>query len=198
MCVTNSEVVEIIYNDNSFRGLCKNIAKREMIAQELHSEFILELLETKDNRLVDAYNDGSIKFLCVYIIKAIWSKRGKVKTTNGGKTNPLHEVCNYGLSIEDHNDIEAEPEEIEVSRTVFQQNKHKVTVEKIKEIIENERQSENSSDRFKASVYYHSTFTFKNPKQFHYHSKIPYQGVIIPNHKAFKEKLRKILSCNIY
>lgn len=153
------------------------------MAEELHSEFILAVLEVKDNRLVKAKEEGYLEVFCVGIIYNLWGMRKRIKNRSNGATNNLHELTSTHL----YADIEVEESE--------PYNKEKdMAIDKALELIEASKQSEDPSERFRARIFHHSVFTFKNPKQFSNSSKIPYQGVVIPNYKAYKEKLRELCS----
>jgi hypothetical protein len=59
----------------------------------------------------------------------------------------------------------------------------------IKELIEAKKESENESERFRARVFHHSNFTYKNTRQFSKISGIPYNVCWEANHK-FKQLIK--------
>ena len=110
--MTNVDIIESLSKDNRFKSICKKIAKKPHLADDLYQEFFLSLLEIKDERLIEAKKGGYLEVLCVGIISNIWGKRYRVKTYVNGSTSTLYEMCEF------HNYIDAETRLEDVSSLI--------------------------------------------------------------------------------
>lgn len=190
MSVTNGEIIELIYKDDSYRGLCKKLAGKDHLAKDLHQEFALALLEINDDRLIRAYtgedNEGQsyLNVFCVGIINNIWGKRNRVKTYTVGTTSPLFE---YTSTFERPNP----DREFALSTPTYNIRADYVST-KAEELVKKDWDHPDKNEMYKARVFYYSYFQYKNPKQFSDTSGIPYSTVIKTcNH--WRSKLRKML-----
>ena len=198
--MTNVDIIESLSKDNRFKSICKKIAKKPHLADDLYQEFFLSLLEIKDERLIEAKKGGYLEVLCVGIISNIWGKRYRVKTYVNGSTSTLYEMCEF------HNYIDAETRLEDVSSLIAGKTNEEHLPESTDEydfdrdlneillhhIIDKYKESRNETERFEARVFYHSTFKYKNPKQFSRASEIPYL-VCLRAYKRFKTKVKEEL-----
>ena len=198
--MTNVDIIESLSKDNRFKSICKKIAKKPHLADDLYQEFFLSLLEIKDERLIEAKKGGYLEVLCVGIISNIWGKRYRVKTYVNGSTSTLYEMCEF------HNYIDAETRLEDVSSLIAGKTNEEHLPESTDEydfdrdlneillhhVIDKYKESRNETERFEARVFYHSTFKYKNPKQFSRASEIPYL-VCLRAYKRFKTKVKEEL-----
>lgn len=196
-CITTKAIIESLTKDGRFKSVCKSIAKKPYLADDLYQEFFLALCEIKDNRLVEAKEGGYLEVLCVGVINNIWGKRYRVKMRDVGQTHPLHEHCNSMKSIQsegpDHNmsrvknirDVIPEHHMADVSEP-YEEN----DPEEVKKALEKSMNSADPSERFRARVFYYSIFKYKNPRQFAINSGIPY-NICLEANNIYKEKLRQ-------
>lgn len=178
-------------------SICKQIAKRPHLADDLYQEFFLSLLEIKDERLVEAYNGGYLEVLCVGIINNIWGKRDRVKTYVNGRTSPLYET--RGVLI--INGKESEDSDYDnwggfilaerlVDETPEYDFKRDIDETILHHIIDKYKESVNQDERFISRVFWYSKFKYKNVGQFAKESGIP-RGVCYAAYKRFKQKIKE-------
>lgn len=198
--MTNVDIIESLSKDNRFKSICKKIAKKPHLADDLYQEFFLSLLEIKDERLIEAKKGGYLEVLCVGIISNIWGKRYRVKTYVNGSTSTLYEMCEF------HNYIDAETRLEDVSSLIAGKTNEEHLPESTDEydfdrdlneillhhVIDKYKESRNETERFEARVFYYSKFKYKNPKQFSRASEIPYL-VCLRAYKRFKTKVKEEL-----
>lgn len=198
--MTNVDIIESLSKDNRFKSICKKIAKKPHLADDLYQEFFLSLLEIKDERLIEAKKGGYLEVLCVGIISNIWGKRYRVKTYVNGSTSTLYEMCEF------HNYIDAETRLEDVSSLIAGKTNEEHLPESTDEydfdrdlneillhhVIDKYKESRNETERFEARVFYYSKFKYKNPKQFAIASEIPYL-VCLRAYKRFKTKVKEEL-----
>lgn len=185
-CITHSEIIEKLSRDGRFKSICKKIAKKPDMADELYQEFFLAICETADSRLVEADTGGFLEVLCVGIINNIWGKRHRVKTYEKGSTHPLHEICNYTACIVREDNLDERDgrkhyrvfeqhlpggEEFDLDKAM----KHERARDFVRELIEVNKESDDQSQRFRARVCEYSNLVYKNPRQFSRISGIPYR-----------------------
>lgn len=187
-------IIEQLSKDARFRSICKQIAKKPHLAEDLYQEFFLSLCEIKDQRLEDASSGGYLEVFCVGVIHNIWKNRGRVKKNKNGNTSPLHELSGImivpgcvddsdnrgGYILDDH--IPNNQEEYDHLRDINEQRLH--------QLIERYKESEDLMDRFYSRVFYYSKFKYKNVRQFSVNSKIPY-GVCLRAYESFKGKIKE-------
>lgn len=198
----NGEIATQIYSDNRYKSVCRGLAKKPHLAKDLHSEFILAVLEIKDNRLIDAKEGGYLEVFCIGIINSIWKNRNRVKSYVVGTTSPLFEFTSTLETTEDY--FDAPEPNYNYKLDSFSKEVSKIISEDI-----------NSSDQdtmYNARVFYYSynkqlpdvkednvklKIEIDNPKQYAELSKIPYPTVI-KSCNLVKEKLRKLFKSKIY
>lgn len=199
--MTNVDIIESLSKDNRFKSICKKIAKKPHLADDLYQEFFLSLLEIKDERLIEAKKGGYLEVLCVGIISNIWGKRYRVKTYVNGSTSTLYEMCEFHKTITIEERLPSSNSENRISE-VFEEHLPESTEEYdfnrdlneilLHHVIDKYKESRNETERFEARVFYHSTFKYKNPKQFSRASEIPYL-VCLRAYKRFKTKVKEEL-----
>lgn len=180
-------------------SICKQVAKRPHLADDLYQEFFLTLLEIKDDRLIKANEEGYLEVLCVGVINNIWGKRDRVKTYVNGKTSPLHEAMDMAVRIErQRHDDQVESminviyeEHLSAESDEYDFNKD-IDVIKAHHAIDTYKESSNVSDRFRARVFYYVETKYKNVRRFSAASGIPYRVCLTAYH-AFKEKIKQDL-----
>lgn len=182
-------IIESLSKDDRFKSICKQIAKKPHLADELYQEFFLSLCEIKDNRLLDARSGGYLEIFCIGIINNIWKNRGRVKVYKNGNTSPLYEL--HGITIV--------PGDVEVAGCLSEETiliededydyTRDINEIKLQKLIEKYKESEDVMDRFYSRVFYYSKFKYKNVRQFSVKSKIPY-GVCLRAYESFKDKIK--------
>lgn len=198
--IDHGQIIERLSTDGRFKSICKRIAKKKHLAEDLYQEFFLALCEIKDDRLIEAYEGNYLEVLCVGIINNIWGKRERVKSYENGKTSPLYELTSRITSLshdmwqgEDYTDTpfarwiqgvivdKSEP---------YDQSKDKF-LQEVKDLVNKSMNSEDENERFVSRVFHYSSFKFKNVKAFSKESKIPY-GVCRRAYKEFKNKVEEL------
>lgn len=180
--VTNGEIVEKIYKREDYKSLCKSLARKPHLAEELHSTFILELLEIKDDRLIKAEQEGYLDTYCVGIIHHVWNKRNRVKTYIVGHTSPLFEYSSTLETTKDYFHQPDEPYEFE----------YDYVKKEVEEIIQKDWDNPNKSKMYSARVFYYSHLKYNGPGEFSEKSGIPYMAVW-QTCRRYKKVLRKFL-----
>lgn len=178
---TINEYVETIFKEGRFKNLCKKIAKDPDKAEELHSEFILKLLNEGDEILKTAQN---IDNYCVAIIYNIWKDKDKIKITTG-KTSPLF-LYSSTLDVDVSYNLDSE-NDFEYFEPYDENIDYKV--ELVSKIIEKEKQSPNIKRMYQATIYYEAHKEHRGIKKFAQDIKIPYFSVR-KTIKEFKEILK--------
>ena len=196
--MTNVDIIESLSKDNRFKSICKKIAKKPHLADDLYQEFFLSLLEIKDERLIEAKKGGYLEVLCVGIISNIWGKRYRVKTYVNGSTSTLYEMCDFHKHISVQEQHSGGDNISEVTEEHLPESTEEYDFDRdlneilLHHIIDKYKESRNETERFEARVFYHSTFKYKNPKQFSRASEIPYL-VCLRAYKRFKTKVKEEL-----
>lgn len=160
------------------------MAKKPHLTDDLYQEFILSLLEIKDNRLIEAKEGMFLEVFCIGVINNIWGKKNRVKSYATSSTSPLFEYCN---TIELDESVHFESQQIEYS----------YTYDYVKNVVDKEIDSNNKDTMYKARVFNYSYFEYKNPKVFSEKSKIPYQAVI-KTCQQYKDKLKQMFKKEYY
>ena len=166
-----------IYKDDRYKALCKKIAKRSELAEELHSTFILNLLESKHDNLLKAKNEGYFEVYLIGIINRIWNSRSRVKSYETGKTSPLFEYSSTFDISHRYNSSDAADGDKECFNRIDPQEffskpdePYDISIdyvsEKAKEIIEKECDHNDINRMYKARVFKYSYIVHKNPDQF--------------------------------
>ncbi len=163
----------------------------------------MSLLEIKDNRLIEAYDNKYLEVLCVGVINNIWGKRNRVKTYKNGKTSPLYELAEFHRVIVnepswDLFDTDRRPNE-SVIRAEHLPDEGKdydfnrdIDETLLLHIIERHKESRVQDERFISRVFYHSRFTYKNVRTFAKESGLPY-GVCCSAFNRFKKIIKEEL-----
>lgn len=182
--ITTSDIIDGLSKDGRFKSICKKIAKRPFLADELYQEFFLALCEIKDRRLIEAQAGGYLEVFCVGIINNIWTRRDRVKSYRTGNTHPLHMITEYCLTIS--NKENADGENTEKNGEIFESHlpgeefdldgelQNQFAQSRVRELIEEAKESIDPSQRFRARVFDYSTFKYKDPRKFSRISGIPY------------------------
>lgn len=185
--VSNGEIAEKIFKDGNYKALCRSIAKKAHIAEELHSEFIMLLLETKDNRLIEASEGGYLDVYCVGMIRHLWARRRRAKSYVIGTTSPLFE---YSSTYDAERGID---------KNMFTSD-YNVSYDYVSKEVMNRIREDMDSDKkdvmYKSRVFYYSHFKYKNPMRFAKKSGIPYRAVI-DTYNAYKKKLNELFKNKI-
>lgn len=178
------ELVEAIYRDKRYFSICRKLTKSQERAEDLHSEFILKLLEIKDEKLIKAKGGGYLEIYLIETINNLWNNRDRIKSYKNGTTSPL-------FTYSSTSDIEVEylaemDDEYDYESDIQLKQAEDRVIEKIEQDI-------NSSDinvMYESRVFNYSYRVFKNPRQFSDKSKIAYTTIIMSNHR-YGEKLKK-------
>jgi hypothetical protein len=193
-----SQLVTEIYLDGRYKSICKQIAKRPDKAEELHSTFILALLEMKEPQqafLVKMKEASTLEVYCVGIINRIWNSRNRVKSYENGSTSPLFDYSStlditpfYGES-----DESVSPDSFFAPSEEYDLNVDYISKE-ARKIIDKECDSPVLADMYKARVFKYSYIVHDNPDQFAKSVKIPRASIRSTCYKFrdyLKEKLNK-------
>lgn len=175
-------ITEII-KDKRYYSICKGIAKNHL-ADDLYQEFILALCEIKDDRLTKAREGGYLEVFCVGVINNIWNNRKRIKSYVNGSTSNLFEYTSSGLDETITYKYIVEEEKYDINKDI----KYSKTLK----IIDSDKSSGDLNLWYDSQVFYHSTFTHKNPRQLSQKSGIAYLNVLNA-YKRYKERLKKLL-----
>jgi hypothetical protein len=193
LCMNHTEVINTIIHDDRYKSVCKRTAKKPHLSDDLYQEFILSVLEIKDDRLIRAKQGNYLEVFCISIINNIWSNRHRVRMTIG-KTNPLYE---YSNSVDVSENLFTKDESLNYDIDFLCTKVHKQIAKDIT--------SSDIDTVFRSRVFYYSysqmlpelagvkvKIPIKNPRQYSEKVKIPYINIIkICN--AYKHKLKKLI-----
>jgi hypothetical protein len=203
--VSTPQIIERLSKDGRFKTICRKLARKDYLADDLYQEFFLALCEVKDNRLVEAYENKYLEVLCVGIINNIWGKRNRVKTYSNGKTSPLYELTGAMWSF-DFDPVEAKTgvesgkhegnfknhhEKMLEDKSVSYDTSKDEFLQEVRSLVGKSMNSDNENERFISRVFHYSAFKFKDIKEFSRQSKIPY-GVCRRAYKEFKTKVEEL------
>jgi len=175
-------IINEIVSEPKYKSICKKLARIPYLADELYQEFILQILENKDGRLIKAKENNYLTIFCVGIINNIWNSRNRVKCYTNGNTSPLFEFSR-GVEVDESTFKEVNGNDYDSSID----ERH----DKVIKQIETDRNSEDKGLWFEANVFYHATNTHKNVYQLSKNSNI-YYGTAF---KAYKSYLKRLQSC---
>jgi hypothetical protein len=199
--LTSAEIAEKIFKEGKYKALCRKITSNQTLAEELHSEFILQILEDGDRMLDEAKN---FDFYCVGVIHNIWGKKDRYRITKG-ETSPLFQ---YSSTIDvkvkyNSEELDCSPEEYFSKPEPDYNIEFDYHIEKAKEIIKEDFFSSDINQLYKARTYYYSQpvefikngqgESYKvsgNKKQYSKLSKISY-GNVVMTCKRYAEELKK-------
>jgi hypothetical protein len=173
-------VIEQIAKDKRYKSICKKIAKRPELVDELYSEFLLAICEMGNDKLSD--HKEHIEVYCVGIINNIWNKGHQIthKKNSNGKTSVFFNYCDYSIG---------EP-------SYVQDTTYDINIDICYVLAKRQLEADiNSTDKnimYKSRVYNYSINEYKNPLQFSKDSKIPY-GAVMKQFNQYKERLKEIL-----
>ena len=173
------QIITSIVNEKKYVSICKKLAKSPHLAEDLYQEFMLQVLEIKDDRLTKANEGNYLTVFCVGIINNIWNNRGRVKSYSNGSTSPLFE---FSRSRAEGVDYEYLLESKEYDSTID------VKYDKALEVINKDRSSNNKTVWFESNIFYHSTHTHSNPYQLSKNSNIYYRTA----YNAYKNYLKRL------
>lgn len=184
-------IIEEIARTKRYYPKCKQLAKRDFMADELHQEFLLRLLEIGEPKVKEATE--YIDWFCMDVINKVWSKRTRVKCYENGQTSPFYEFTN----------MTSEPT---LQDFVSDYNvNYDYKINKAKKIIERDINSDDINLNFRSRVFTYSVGMtieqgkvkekgqFKNALQFAKASKINYMSVynaFVNYGKYLKNKLK--------
>jgi len=181
-----SEIVNSIVANQSYKNLCKKIAKTD-IANDLYQEFILAVLEAKTEKLEKAFNGKYLNVYCVGIIYNLWSMRNRRKAYKNGKTSNLHQLTDWGINLDGLNDPTNEDsnnENDKYERRFFQDlfsedpdDNLDENFSIVKEEIERCMNSTDKTTHYDAHVLFNSFLYYKNPREFSRETGIEYMAV---------------------
>lgn len=165
-----SDLITEIYKDGRYKSICKQIAKRKEQAEELHSTFILRLLEMKEKQkqfLQSMKQDGTLEVYCIGIINNVWHDRNRVKCYEVGSTSPLFQYTSTFEIPHTYNEEEGiSPEEFFSEPTDDYDDSIDHLSIKAREIIERDCDNPQVETMYKARVFKYSYIEFDNPDQF--------------------------------
>jgi hypothetical protein len=203
-----SSIIAKIYGNDDFRRICKSIAKKKHLAEDLHSMFIEELLKAGEEKL-SKYEERELNVYCVGVIYNTWNKRTRHKIHCDGRTSDLFEYSStldilphysYGELPSPEDDINEDKEEDATTpldhfvKPDGINYEYTNEIEAIKSEIAKNWDNPNMTKMYQARVFYSSYFDCKSPSEFSKKSKIAYHSIWHAI-KEFKEHLRK--SCFI-
>lgn len=87
------EIIQKIIQDEKYKGICKKVSNYSYLWEDLLQEFRLIIIgPNKKESLEQAKKENYLEIYCYGIIKNLWLKRNRVKTTKTGQTNPLYQI----------------------------------------------------------------------------------------------------------
>jgi len=197
--ISNAEISELLIKDEKYTLFCKKLVKkRTHLVDELIQITAMTILETKDNRFIDAFKNGYIRnYICATIYK-IWSRRNNHKIY---KTSSTHELFDYSntILIDEEKVINYL---IENNNNTEDLNKDKICKYLI-DIIREECNSNDPKVFYRAKVFNYSNnniagletdIGFKSPSCFAYSSGIQKDAVfnVCKRYKVYlKERLKQ-------
>lgn len=182
-------------------AICKQIAKRPHLADDLYQEFFLSLCEIKDDRLSNASDGGYLEVFCYGIISNIWGKRHRVKSYKTGSTSPLYELHNNAKRIlrddGEWMDVSKRSRESAIREDHLSDNREydfnrDINEAMLHHIIEKYKESPKIDDRFRSRVFYYSRFKYKSVREFADASGIPHR-TCARAFKSFKQTIKEEL-----
>lgn len=199
--ITNQDLINIIVNDKRYKSICKSIVKRQThLADDLYQEAMLAIIENKDDRLMNAYNQSRLEVFIVGILNNIWNMRGRSKSYINGQTSNLMEYSSgFNInSLQEKLNVNSEHFEVSpfdynpiVRRVINRESldydpKADHVFMAAKEIIKKDCESNDKVVRYKARVYNYSNNniaglevgkSYKNARQFSKTIEIPYSAI---------------------
>jgi hypothetical protein len=181
----NNIAVEI-FKDESYKRLCKKLAKSNFLADDLHSEFIESVLNGGEG-LVRAKDEGYLNVYCVGIIHNIWGKKDRVKSYDNGQTSPMFNFSStLDLNVSYNGEL-VNPVDYLVSQDG---NTYNYKYDVAEKIIEKEKDHANQLRMYQARVTYYSYHKYKTPYEFSRKSGINYANI----KKAIKEFKKLVIT----
>ena len=93
-------IIEQIARDGRYYSICKGLAKRHHLADDLLQEFHLAICEIGNDELTIIRDKGYLEVYCVGIINNIWNKYNSkitIKKNANGSTSPFFEYSKYAV-----------------------------------------------------------------------------------------------------
>lgn len=173
-------------------SLCIKLTNNKALAEDLHSEFIKALLETKDpieyrdNMFIDVY--------CVGIIHNIWNTRNRHKRYENGHTSPLFQYSStYEIPVQYTEDGECRVfEEIFSKPEPTYDIKIDYEYKRAKDFIDTECEHSDPNRMYKARIFKYAVCESENVSEFARASQINYYA-IRKAIKQFKDRAVKFL-----
>lgn len=175
---------EQIARDGRYKSICKGLAKRPHMVDELYSEFLLAVCELDISVLENAKEEGYLEVYCVGMINNIWNKGTNqitIKKNANGKTSPFFEYSKFAVE----NPI--------FTSTPTYDHSIDYKFKKAKEIIKNDIISPDRETMYKSRIFYYSVDVYDNPRQLSKKTGITYRA-ILSSFKDYKEKLKRLLN----
>jgi hypothetical protein len=194
-------IVTDIFKSGKYRPACEKLTPNRELQEELHSEFIKEVLENPD-RFLEAFKEGHGDLFCVSTIYNIWGKRERYRITVG-ETSPLFVYSNtFDLPIQKDEDNNLVPLEDFFSKpTPDYECDIDYQYKKVQQVVKKEFFHEDKDRMYKARVYYYSQPIpflkdkgevipcFGSPKKYSKKSGIDYMNIYMTC-RRFKEYLK--------
>lgn len=99
--MSKNDIIEILYKSPFIDDVIKNITSGHQLSADLKSELFLVLCEMPDKKIIQAWQQKWINYLCINILKKQYHS----------KTSPFHMKWRKGMSSEETGEIEIESEE---------------------------------------------------------------------------------------
>lgn len=188
--MSNGQIVENIYKSGNYKALCRTIAKRQDLSEELYSEFISSLLEMDPEKLSRLSKEPFFDVFCVGVINNIWNKRNRVKIYKVGSTSPLF-MFSSTYELKGDNDLNL------IKSTPKYNYKIDYVSSDVKKILFKDWNHEDIEKLFQSRVFYYSYVVHGNPLKFSKKTGIPVH-VIRRAIKNVKETIKSKLKTKLY
>lgn len=176
--VNNNQLAEQIFRGGKYKALCLKLTNgNKEKAEELHSEFIHSILETKDP--IDQRDNMFVDVFCVGIIHNIWNKRSRHKLYENGKTSPLFQYSStYEIPVQYTDEGECRVfEEIFSKPQCDYDVSIDYTYQKVERFIEKEIEHPDPNRMYKARIFKYAVCESQNVAEFARSSKINYFAI---------------------
>jgi hypothetical protein len=190
----NNRLAEQIFRNGKYKKLCLKLTNgNKPLAEDLHSEFIRAVLETKDP--IDQRDNMFIDVFCVGIIHNIWNNRGRHKQHIDGQTSPLFQYSSTFEIPVRYNDEECRAYEAIFSKPDTGYDlRIDYKYQKVQNFIEKESEHKDKDRMYKARIFKYAVCESKNVAEFAKTSKINYYAIrkAIKQFKAHAIKYLKV------
>lgn len=191
-----NDLITEIYKDGRYKSICKRITKNQVRAEELHSTFILSLLEMGQEQqefLKSLKAVGNLEVYCVGIINRLWNNRNRIKT-HKAETNPLFEYTStFEVPITYNEDGGIDPDFFSKPDEPYKIEIDYISKE-AQQIIDAECDHPDINRMYPARVFKYSYTIYQNPDQFAKAINIPRASIRYTCYK-FRDYLNSKLKC---